>query len=191
MTIPLLRSLVVLGILSVATSALAADKTIDLGAGRAVIFDLTATLKMQTAENPEGIDGKTIKIVARNGSNAECNVTVLVDSEKRFADRDMLKDLLTLSASSMVDQSVEGKVVAREFKTPHGSGFSATFTDKNLVGQPGVAGDYKSATFVILSLPDQIGVIATILADDPQGPEFKAMMALLRSLGVRTASSVI
>jgi hypothetical protein len=169
----------------------AADKTLDLGGGRGVIFDLSPTLKMQVTENPEGIEGKTIKISARNGTNAECNITFLIDAEKRFADRDALKDLLTLSASSMVEQSVEGKVIARDFKTPHGSGFSATFTDKDLIGQPSVAGDYKSATFVILGLPDQIGVIATILVDDPQGPEFKAMLALLRSLGVRSASSVI
>jgi hypothetical protein len=43
----------------------------------------------------------------------------------------------------------------------------------------------------MIYLPEQIAVTATILCDDVAGPEYAAMVALLRSLGARSTSGSI
>ncbi|HVU16195.1 MAG TPA: hypothetical protein VHD32_04690 [Candidatus Didemnitutus sp.] len=194
MTPATIRSVVataVIGFALISPRLAGADRTLDVGSGHSVVFDQPASFKMEAAESPEDIDGKSIKLTPRNGANAECNITFIIDSDKRLGDHDAIKKLLILQAGSMLEQSLENKVNAHEFKTPHAFGFAATLTDKNLVGKPEVRGDYKSETFVTLLLPEQIVAVATILVDDPQGPEYAAMIALLRSLGAHTASSVI
>jgi hypothetical protein len=176
-----------------AALAVAANKTVDLGGGKSVIFTVPAGWDVAAATLPQEIAGlaKSIKLTPKNGANAECDITLMVPPDNRFADHDALKDVLVAGGEQMVADSIEGKVIAREFKTLHGFGYSATFTDKNLVGKPSVRGDYKAATTVMIYLPEQIAVTATIVCDDVNGPEYAAMIALLRSLGARSAASSI
>jgi len=95
------------------------------------------------------------------------------------------------AGDQLVGDSLEGKVVPREFKTPHAFGYSATFTDKNLVGKPPERGNYKTATTIVLYLPEQIAISASVLCDDVKGPEYEEMLALLRSLGARSPANTI
>jgi hypothetical protein len=173
--------------------AFAADKTVDLAGGKAVIFNLPAGWEIVPGEAPPELAnlGKTIKLSPKNGANAECDITLLLTPDSRFADHAVLKDLLISSSDSLVGDSLEGKVNAVEFKTPHGFGYLATFTDKNLVGKPSEKGNYKAVTLVMIYLPEQIAITATILCDDVAGPDFATLQALLRSLGAHSKSNSI
>jgi hypothetical protein len=168
----------------------AADKAVEIGGGKAVIFSVPTGWEIAPAEAPQDTAslGKTIKLDPKNGANAECNLTIFVPQDNRFADHGALKQVLVTSDESLVEDSLEGKVDAREFKTPHGFGYSAIFTDKKLVGKPSERGNYKVAATVVLYLPEQIVVTAAILCDDINGPEYAAMIALLRSLGAHSTS---
>jgi len=176
-----------------APTAGAADKTINLGGGKSVVFNLPATWEVVASEAPAELAalGKTIQLSPKNGANAVCSLTLFVAPDNRFADHDALKDALMTSGERFAGDTLEGKVTPQEFKTPHAFGYSATFTDKSLVGKPSERGNYKVAATVVLYLPEQIVVTATILCDDAKGAEYAAIIALLRSLSAHSTAGAI
>jgi hypothetical protein len=177
----------------VAPPAQAADKSVDLGGGKSVTFNLPSTWEIVAGEVPADLAslGKTIQLSPKNGANAVCSISLFVPPDNHFADHDALKEALQTSGERYAADTVEGKVTPREFKTPHAFGYSATFTDKTMVGKPIEHGSYKVAAIVVLYLPEQIVVTATVLCDDPAGPDFAAMMTLLRSLAGHSAANNI
>jgi hypothetical protein len=172
------------------THALTADRTLDLGDGRAVVYALPEG--WQTAPTRDSVEtflpGTTVRFAPKNHANAECLCTFIVTPETNPTEPDALRKLLLASTEAMVADSVEGRADPREFKSPHGRGYAVTFTDRKLVGRPPVAGDYKTATVVLLRLAGGITVTATLLSDDAQGPEAAAMIALVRSLGTKPSA---
>jgi len=175
------------------TTSAATDKRFDLGGGKTVVFTLPAGWEIGPVEGAPDLAvlGKSIKLVPKNGANAECDITMMLTPDDRFADHEVLKSVVLTAADQLVGDSLEGRANPREFKTPHAFGYAATFTDKNLVGKAPERGNYKTATTVVLYLPEQIAVSATLLCDDINGPDYAAMVAMLRSLSARSAANSI
>jgi hypothetical protein len=171
----------------------AADKTVILGGGKSVVFNLPPTWEIIPSDVPPELAalGKTVQLSPKNGANAVCSITLFVPPDNRFSEHEALKDALMTSGERYAADTLEGKVSPQEFKTPHGFGYSATFTDKSLVGKPSERGNYKVAATIVLYLPEQIVVTATILCDDATGPEYAEMITLLRSLGAHSTAGAI
>ncbi len=171
----------------------AADQVIEIDGGKAVVLNLPDGWSLETAEIPTdtAVPGKTIKLSPKNGANTECAVTLFSAPDKRLSDPKLLRESLEEATQPLLADAVEKKVEIREFKTPHGSGCAATFTDARLVGKPSEPGNYKTATSILLYLSDQIVVNATLLCDDAKGAEYETVLTILRSLDVRKKSEAI
>jgi hypothetical protein len=171
----------------------AADQVIEIDGGKAVVLTLPDGWSLETAEIPAETapPGKTIKLSPKNGTNAECVITLFSAPDKRMSDPKLLRGSLEEATQPLLADAVEKKAEIREFKTPHGSGCAATFTDARLVGKPPEPGNYKTATSILLYLSDQIVVNATVLCDDVKGAEYETVSAILRSLDVRKKSEAI
>lgn len=180
-------------LLSVPLVVRAADQVIEIDGGKAVVLSLPDGWSLETAEIPTGtaVPGKTIKLSPKNVANTECAVTLFSAPDKRLSDPKLLRESLEEATQPLLTDAVEKKAEIREFKTPHGFGCTATFTDARLVGKPPEPGNYKTATSVLLYLSDQIVVNATVLSDDVKGAEYEAVLAILRSLDARKKSEAI
>lgn len=171
-----------------------ADHTINVGGGKSVVFSLPATWTIVPSEVPQDVAalGKTVQLRPKNSSaNAICSITLIVPPDDRLANHAALKEALIASGEQFVDDTIEGKVTPVEFRTPHAFGYSAVFTDKNMIGKPSEPGNYKVAATVVLYLPAQIVVTATLLCDDAKGADFAAMMAVLRTLDAHSSAGAM
>ncbi len=117
-------------------------------------------------------------------ANASLNLTFVSLPDDSLADRDNLRRFHAANTRQFVEGSVEGEVQGRDFKTPHGFGVQARFTDAALVGKPPEKENYKTVTAVFLHLGERVLVIASFFCDDPQGGEYAQAMEMLRSIRV-------
>jgi len=171
----------------------ATDQTIELGGGKAVILNLPEGWKLTSGDGSGAttMDAQIVQLTPDNGANAAGLIRVELAPDEHFADHTALREALQTTIEPLIPGSVEKKAGFREFKSPHGFGYAVTFTDPTLVGKPPESGNYKTETFLLLALSDQVVVRATLLADDLKGPEYESMLAMIRSLAVRKKSDRI
>lgn len=186
------RLLIVLAGLALATASRA--ETINLGGGKALRFILPDawTATETGAPSPEVSRlGKNLRYVPKSGSNDAVLITVLAVPDDRFSEREALRQLVAEATQQFVSDSVEGKAFIKELRTATVTGFSATFTDTNLVDKPPVKDDYKTMTACFIYMGDRVMVFATIFSDDPAGPAFAEGLRLLKSLTLATPKDSI
>jgi hypothetical protein len=171
----------------------AADQAVEIDDGKAVVLSVPDGWTLGTPEIPVEMStpGKTVMLSSKDHSSAKCLITLFSAPDNRLSDPKALRESLDEATQQLLPDSVEQKVQLRDFKTPHGSGCAATFTDARLVGKPPEPGNYKTATSVLIYLPAQIVVNATVLCDDVKGPEYETMLSVLRSLDTRKKSGAI
>lgn len=82
----------------------------------------------------------------KEATNAACTLSVSFPEVDRFDSKAKLKMRVEIDGQGYVEQSVEGRAVAKEFSLTSGMGFYCNFTDPNLRGKPVKPGDYKVVT---------------------------------------------
>ena len=186
----LLSLLVLPGLLAVTGFA----EKIDLGAGKAVHLTLpdSWTSTDQPPASP-GVPmmGQNVRYVPKNGANEALLITILTVPEDNFKDPDNLKAMVEIATQQFVAGSVEGKADIKEFKFAGASGFSATFTDANLVGKPSVKDDYKAMTSCFAYIGNQVMVTATIFTDEINGRAYNEAVRILKSISLSLPKDTI
>jgi hypothetical protein len=187
--LPLFTSLLLL----VPSIVRAADQVIEIDDGKAVVLNVPDGWTLGPTEIPAEMatSGKTLLLSSKNHTGTECVVTLISAPDNRLSDPKVLRESLEEATQQLLSDSVEKKVQVRDFKTPHGSGCSVTFTDARLVGKPPEPGNFKTSTSVLLYLSDQIVVNATVLSDDVKGADYETVLTVLRSLDARKKSEAI
>jgi hypothetical protein len=184
-----LSLLACLGLLAVAGFA----EKIELGAGKALHLTLPDSwISSEVAASPGApMMGQNVRYVPKNGANEALLITVLTVPEENFKDHDNLKAMVELATQQFVAGSVEGKADIKEFRFAGASGFSATFTDANLVGKPSVKDDYKAMTSCFAYLGNQVMVTATIFTDEVGGRAYNEAMRILKSISLSLPKDTI
>lgn len=164
---------------------------VDLGEDRTAQFRRALRWE-QVAADPSPADPAVradLRLRPVNGTNVSLNLTFVSLPDDTLADRENLRRFHAANTKQFIAGSVEGEVRGRDFKTPHGYGVQARFTDAALVGKPPEKENYKTVTAVFLHLGERVLVIASLFCDDPQGGEYAEAMEMLRSLRVTTAQN--
>jgi len=159
---------------------------IDLGGERVVFFQPSSGwVQTDPGPVPEGpaVRGN-LRLRPNHDANVSLSLTFLSVPHDNLAVRENLRAFHDANNRHFIEGSVEGEVRTRDFKTPHGFGAQARFTDAALVGQPPEKENYKTVTTVTLYLGERVLVIASFFCDDPQGGEYSDAMDLLRSIRV-------
>jgi hypothetical protein len=159
---------------------------IDLGGGKTVLITLPATWVVADPTPPPGVavQGVNVRYVTKNGSNDAVLITILTVPDDRFSDLENLKGLVAQATEQFIAGSVEGKADIKEIRLGGVTGFCATFTDANLVGQPSVKDDYKAMTSCFAYLGEHVMVTATVFTDDVKSPAYAEGMRLLKTLSL-------
>ncbi|HKB57672.1 MAG TPA: hypothetical protein VKC51_08775 [Lacunisphaera sp.] len=184
-------------LLVLASLALAAGsraENINLGGGKSMHFILPDSWVATdtAAPSPEvSMVGKDLRYVPKSGSNDAVLLTVLLVPDDRFNDREALRMLVADATQRFVADSVEGKAFIKELRSANAIGYSATFTDVNLVDKPPVKDDYKTMTACFIYMGEKVMVFATIFSDDPSGPAFAEGLRLLKSLALATPKGTV
>ncbi|MSU46724.1 MAG: hypothetical protein EXS42_06290 [Lacunisphaera sp.] len=179
-----------LGLLATGSRA----ENINLGGGKSLHFILPgAWISTDTsAPSPEVSQvGKNLRYVPKGGSSDAVLLTVLLVPDNRYSDRENLRMLVADATQQFAPESVEGKAFIKELRTATVTGFTATFTDIDLVDKPPVNDDYKTMTACFIYLGEKVMVFATIFSDDPAGPAFAEGLRLLKSLTLATPKGSI
>ena len=162
---------------------------VDLGEERTAQFRQALKWE-QAAADPSPADPAvraTLRLRPDNGANVSLNLTFVSLPDDALGDRENLRRFHAANTQQFIAGSVEGEVRGRDFKTPHGFGVQARFTDAALVGKPPEQENYKTVTAVFLYLGERVLVIASLFCDDPQGGEYAEAMDMLRTLRVDSA----
>ena len=77
------------------------------------------------------------------------------------------------------------KIQFQQLNVTNGLAFYANFIDPDLAGKPAKAGDYKTATPVMLSLGTNYLIKATILCDDLKGLDYRDAITALQSIRIK------
>lgn len=190
---PMKRLLLLLAILGVLAIHGAGEK-VNLSRGKALLLTLPDSwTNAEVSALPPDVPGMAtnVRFVTKNGSNDAVLITILPVADGRFSDQDSLKALVEQATEQFVAGSVEGKADIKEFKLGGASGFCATFTDANLVGQPSVKDDYKAMTSCFVYLGDQVMVTATVFTDDVAGKAYAEGMRILRSISLELPKNTL
>jgi hypothetical protein len=173
-----------LGLLALASVASAETVRVDMGDGRtAVVRTAMHWSKADPGPAPEDPAVKgNLRFRPDNDANVSLNLTFVSLPDEALADRENLRRFHAANTRQYTSGSVENEVRARDFKTPHGYGVQAQFTDAALVGKPPERDNYKTVTAVFLHLGERVLVIASLFCDDPQGEEYADAMEMLRSI---------
>lgn len=171
--------------------AAAFGEKIDLGSGRTVHLTVPGTWTAgELPAPPPGLPvrGQSLRCVTKSGSNDSVMLTFVTVPDDRLADREVLKGMAEDASQQFVAGSVEGKADLREFKIGLAAGYSVTFTDASLVGQPAIKEDYKAMTSYFVYLGDRVLLSATIFSDDVKGPAYAEAVRLLKSVTLQLPS---
>lgn len=182
--------LVALGMLA---ATVAAEK-IDLGAGQAALLTVPDTwIAAPVPGLPPGSPavGTTRHYVTKNGSNDSVVLSLVPVPDDRLAAPENLKEMVAEASQQFVAGSVEGKVNLKDFKIGGASGFTVTFTDATLVGQPAVKDNFKMLTSCHVYLGNEVLLTATILTDDVNGKSYAEAMRILKSFSMSRPGKAI
>ncbi|MFN7141150.1 MAG: hypothetical protein ACK4UN_17615 [Limisphaerales bacterium] len=127
--------------------------------------------------------GYTFAIKPRNDANAKCLLSLAYTTNGAPDKAAVHKEVLR-TTKQFVSASVEKKQTLKDFSLGTGFGSYCLFTDASLVGKEPEPGNYKvMAGGQVQPGDDLIGVVS-LLADDADGLEMKAMLKIINSLKV-------
>jgi hypothetical protein len=166
-------------------------------AGRGADFDLGAhgTLSVivpgdwgvssHAAKRPDGtLIGYAFAFKPHGEANASCQLT-LAFTTNGIPNKEAIRKLVLRSCEMFVEQSVEKKENLKEFSLEKGYGAYCLFTDASLVGKNPTPGDYKIMGSGVVQPGDNMLGVVSILCDEAEGNEFKAMLGIINSLKVK------
>jgi hypothetical protein len=131
--------------------------------------------------NPRGY---TFAIKPRSDANAKCMLSFFYVTNGAPNKEAIRKDVLRIG-ETYVEGSVEKKENLSEFSLEKGYGAYCLFTDVSLVGKKPSPEDYKVMGSGEVQPGDNMVGAVSLLADEADGPEFKAMVKIINSLKIK------
>lgn len=132
-------------------------------------------------------DGKpisyTLVMTPPEAVNAKGLTSLLFHVKGPHAKDDIRQKVQSLG-ETLLPQAVEKEVVLHDFALAQGFGSYSIMTDPKLVGKPPVRADYKAVANGVIQPTDQIQGIVSLMTDDVNGEDFKAMLAMINSLTI-------
>ena len=181
-----MKTILTLGfILVLSVDCLAADA--DLGTRGILSFALpeTWTVNSNPANRPDGSPvGFALAFKPRSQANAKCLLT-LTYVKKTPLDKERIRREVLRATEQFAAQSVEKKANLKDFSLKQGNGAYCAFTDAALVGKAPKKDDYKIMGSGQIQLSEEVLGVVSIFADAADGPEFKAMLAIVNSLELK------
>ena len=133
-------------------------------------------------------DGKhtdyTLALKPSNDANAKCLVT-FVYIDKTELNPEKIREKAREAGEHFVADSVEKKVVLKDFSLKQGYGAYCVLTDASMAGKPTNSGEYKVMGCGIFQLSDRLFGAVTLLADDAKGIEFETMLRAVNSMKLK------
>ncbi|MET0262750.1 MAG: hypothetical protein ABW223_07615 [Rariglobus sp.] len=157
----------------------------DLGRTGDLYIDAPASWKVKS-RLIEGV-GYEFTFTPANGTNAKALITLVTQAAAKPVDPKKIDADFIQTCRPFVAASVEKKADLRRYQLKQGYGVYAIFTDAALVEQPAKPNDYKVMAPGLIQLTDSIQALATLFADDANGPEMAAMRAFVESLRITPA----
>jgi len=159
---------------------------VDLGTRGSLSFTLpeTWTVNSNPADRPDGsLVGFALAFKPRNQANAKCLLT-LAYVKKTPLDKERIRQEVLQATEQFAAQSVEKKANLKDFALKQGHGTYCVFTDAALVEKAPRKDDYKVMGSGKIQLSEEALGVVSIFADAADGPEFKAMLSIINSLGL-------
>lgn len=186
-----LRILAALSLLAcLITSPVAAEEQ-SLGDAGTISFQAPSGWVSNAVSIP-GRDGKPMgcKFLCRTEANGGANGQVTVAlAPKAKVDAATIKERLLASIEPFAADSLEKKPEPKPLASTQGTGFYVFLTDARLAGRTSGPGEFKILCSALIHLNDEVIVIASLLCQDANGPELKAMLQALSNLRLSAGKS--
>lgn len=129
---------------------------------------------------------ETFHVMPPTNRNAVCLISILGRDKQEYTHPELLKTLVRGDSRPYVNSPDDlAQLQPRELLIPGGLGFYLNFVDPDLVGKPIVAGKYKTATPMIVSLGSKYLISVTVLCDDLNGADYKDMIKIVQSIKIK------
>jgi hypothetical protein len=161
---------------------------VDLGTHGILSFAVPEswTVNSNPANSADGSPvGFAFAFKPRSQANAKCLLSLAYVKGTKL-DKERIRQEVLRITKEFASQSVEKKASLRDFSLKQGYGAYCLFTDASLVGKPSKRDDYKVMGSGQVQLSEEVVGVVSIFADDAEGPEFKAMLAIINSLELKS-----
>lgn len=161
---------------------LARSETLDLVAHGTFSINVPSGWTFSAQKMEE--NGYAVTLSAPAGANAKCVVSLIYVPNPEAFTKERIQDEVLVAADQYVDASVEKRKVLRDFSVPDAIGYYCVFTDASLVGKPAEHDNFKVVGVGEIRFSQDLTSAVSLLADDENGPEFKAMLAAISSIKI-------
>jgi len=124
-------------------------------------------LKIVLMPESPSVNARAIYSVASEGADDFPTAEKLHEHMQRVAERVLLSG-----------DFVERKPVVKPFYPSQGFGYYAAMTDRKLVGQPSVPGDYKFFSIGMIRLAPSVILKVQIMADSEEGEPYQQLLGM-------------
>jgi len=170
------RLLTALFIAALASSALAATRTIRIFEKRQIVIALPEGWKFNlTKDNQTGVQTKHLE---DRGGEVKLEASFLPDSENDLATREALEGRLRATSEPMLQAAVEQEMKVTTTKTSDGLITYSTFTDRRFAEGDVPRDERRYATEGIRSWPG-VSLHFTILTNELTSDEYRAALEIL------------
>jgi hypothetical protein len=157
-------------------------ETVDLGThGK---FSVAVPDGWKYSVNQMEASGFAVTLTPPGTANASCLLTLVYVDNPEPLSKEKVQGQVLSACDQFVDQSVEKKKTLQEFTVPGAYGVYCLFTDASMVGKPPQKDMFKAVALGEVFLADDLTMSVSMLFDDANGPEFKAMLAAVSSCTV-------
>jgi hypothetical protein len=158
------------------------SETLDLVAHGSFSMNVPAGWTFSAQKMEE--NGYAVTFSAPGQVNAKCVISLLYVPNPEAFTKERIQDEVLVAADQYVEASVEKKKTLREFNVPNSIGYYCVFTDASMVGKPAEHDNFKVVGVGEIRFSEDLTSAVSLLADDENGPEFKAMLSALSSIRV-------
>jgi hypothetical protein len=131
------------------------------------------------------IIGYTFSIKPRGGAGAKCMLSFLYLTNGAPSQQTIRNDALHIG-EVFLDGSVEKKETLHDFALDKGFGAYCLFTDATLVGKAPGPDEFKVMGIGEVQPADNMSATVSLMANDPDGPDFKTMVKIINSLKIKS-----
>ena len=157
-------------------------ETVDLGThGK---FSVTVPEGWKCSVQKMEETGYAVTLSPPGTANASCLLTLVYVDNPEPLSKDRVQGQVLSACDQFVDQSVEKKKTLQEFTIPGAYGVYCLFTDASMVGKPAQKDMFKAVALGEVFLAEDVTMSVSMLFDDANGPEYRAMLAAVSSCGV-------
>jgi hypothetical protein len=157
-----------------------AQETVDLGSRGRLTFYLLGDWEVTTTSIANNL---TVTISpTKEQINASCTLGISFPTTDRYDTKSRLKLRVEADGLPYVEQSVEGRAVAKEFMLSSGYGYYCSFTDPELRGKPPQKGNYKVISVGKIRFAPDVLIDVGISADAFNGEPYQQLRGAIEGM---------